>query len=235
MDGFFGTSPGSGIQIRYGKYQGRLVIPVYFNTKHQQSFSSAVIYSDDHGLTWHRGKSPNDNRMFNGEVLQVQEFDNRLAATHESTIVERADGSILVMLRNQDPHRLVECAVSTDGGESWGEVGFAQGVPEIFCQPHMIAIPSEAYPDRVLFANAAQLLPYRGRGVLRISFDGGESWSISRTFNPYHYVYQCLTRIDENRVGLLWERETQGLYYTEIPLSWFGETDFVSELDHALA
>lgn len=226
---FLGTSPGTGIQIRYGEHAGRLVIPVYFNTKHRHSFSCAVIYSDDHGATWHRGASPNDGRIYNGTRIESAEFDNKLAATHESTIVDRSDGSLLVLMRNQDPHGRVARAESFDGGETWGEFTFDDHLPEIFCQPHAIPIPTKNNPDRVIFANASQLLPYRGRGVLRISYDGGKNWDISRTFNPYHYVYQCLTRLDEDNIGLLWERETQGLYYSVIPLSWFGSAELISQ------
>ena len=51
--------------------------------------------------------------------------------------------------------------------------------------------------------------PYRGRGVLRLSEDGGRTWIESRTFNPAHYVYQCMTILPDGMLGLLWEREMQ--------------------------
>ena len=73
---------------------------------------------------------------------------------------------------------------------------------------------------RVVFANASQMRPYRGRGVLRLSEDGGRTWIASRTFNPAHYVYQCMTILPDGTLGLLWEREMQGLYFTRIPLQW---------------
>lgn len=65
-------------------------------------------------------------------------------------------------------------------------------------------------------------MPYRGNGVLRVSTDEGESWPIARTFNPGHYVYQSMTYLPSGKIGLLWENEWQGLYLTQIPLSWFG-------------
>ena len=73
---------------------------------------------------------------------------------------------------------------------------------------------------RVVFANASQMRPYRGRGVLRLSEDGGRTWIASRTFNPAHYVYQRMTILPDGMLGLLWEREMQGLYFTRIPLEW---------------
>ena len=41
-----------------------------------------------------------------------------------------------------------------------------------------------------------------------------------RTFNPAHYVYQCMTILPDGTLGLLWEREMQGQYFTRIPLEW---------------
>ena len=73
---------------------------------------------------------------------------------------------------------------------------------------------------RIVFANASQMRPYRGRGVLRLSEDGGRTWIASRTFNPAHYVYQCMTILPDGTLGLLWEREMQGLSFTRIPLQW---------------
>ena len=87
-------------------------------------------------------------------------------------------------------------------------------------QPNAVPWPSEECPERVVFANASQMRPYRGRGVLRLSEDGGHTWIASRTFNPAHYVYQCMTILPDGTLDLLWEREMQGLYFTRIPLEW---------------
>lgn len=54
--------------------------------------------------------------------------------------------------------------------------------------------------------------------MLRLSEDGGRTWIASRTFNPAHYVYQCMTFLPNGTLGLRWEREMQGLSFTRIPL-----------------
>ena len=213
---FCGTSPGTGVQLR----SGRLVVPIYYNGEHKRHFSAAVVYSDDGGATWRRGKSPNDGRTFEGRQIDSRTLDTEAGATHEATLIERPDGSLLMLMRNQHPSGKVAAAVSTDGGETWGEVYFAQEITEIFCQPNAVPWPSEECPERVVFANASQMRPYRGRGVLRLSEDGGRTWIASRTFNPAHYVYQCMTILPDGTLGLLWEREMQGLYFTRIPLEW---------------
>ena len=59
---FCGTSPGTGVQLR----SGRLVIPIYYNGDHKRHFSAAVVYSDDGGTTWKRGKSPQRRTSLRG-------------------------------------------------------------------------------------------------------------------------------------------------------------------------
>src|SRR5699024_1308228 len=59
---FLGASPGNGIQLTEGEYEGRLVFPVYFLNDNNR-MASAVIYSDDNGTTWNRGESPNEGRI----------------------------------------------------------------------------------------------------------------------------------------------------------------------------
>ena len=132
------------------------------------------------------------------------------------------DGTVTDAAGEKTPYYVSECGDVTinDGGETWGEVYFAQEITEIFCQPNAVPWPSEECPERVVFANASQMCPYRGRGVLRLSEDGGRTWIASRTFNPAHYVYQCMTILPDGTLGLLWEREMQGLYFTRIPLEW---------------
>ena len=236
---FLGTSPGTGVQLHHGEHTGRLVIPVYYSGDNPKHFSCAVIYSDDHGETWHRGASPNDGRLFKGSTIDSRTLADDEASTHESTLVELKDGRLMVLMRNQHPSGRVGTAISGDGGETWGEVTYHPDIPEIFSQPNAIAIDRRAvaadsggapevgalpgaHVPLYVFANASQLMPYRGNGVLRVSTDEGESWPIARTFNPGHYVYQSMTYLPSGKIGLLWENEWQGLYLTQIPLSWFG-------------
>lgn len=49
------TGPGCGIQLRGGEHAGRLLFPIYHVTAGFRDQSCMVIYSDDHGETWHLG------------------------------------------------------------------------------------------------------------------------------------------------------------------------------------
>lgn len=50
------------------------------------------------------------------------------------------------------------------------------------------------------------------------------AWPHNRVFNPRHYVYQCMTQMNDGTIGLLWERETQGLFFTRVPLEWLTDS-----------
>lgn len=220
---FLGTCPGTGIVLRHGPHAGRIIVPVYYNNdENWLAMCAAVIYSDDHGETWTLGASPNQDRPTAVGPLDPRTFTDETWSLHEATVVERKDGSILMLMRNQHPRARVATAVSDDGGESWGGIGFDDALPEIWCQPNALSLSGPEGEDRVVFANASLMLPYRGCGVVRLSLNGGKSWASSRTFNPAHYVYQCMCELPDGDIGLLWENECQGLYFSRLPLSFFG-------------
>ena len=220
---FLGTSPGSGVQIRGGAHAGRLVMPVYYNHEQGITFSAAVVFSDDGGETWTLGASPNDGRMVNGAVVNSRDLSDDEGSLHESTVVEIAGGELLLLLRNQHRSGRVARCVSSDGGATWGEVTYDPQLTEIFSQPNAIRVDVNGRGG-IVFANASQLLPFRGCGALRLSFDDGVTWPHNRVFNPRHYVYQCMAQLPNGDLGLLWEREWHGLYFTRLPLTWLTES-----------
>ncbi|AKK10327.1 sialidase family protein [Corynebacterium uterequi] len=216
---FCGTSPGNGIQLSRGEHAGRILIPLYHNNEHRSAFSCAALYTDDGGQTWHRGASTNDGRNIDGQVVSSRDLIYEPAFSYESVFVEDSQGRVHVWMRNNNAAGRVAHAVSDDGGTSWGQVDFVDAIPEIFSQPNAIAVDVDGHPG-IVFANASQLVPYRGRGVLRLSLDDGATWPHNRVFNPKHYVYQCMTQLPNGDIGLLWERERQGLFLSIVPLTW---------------
>ncbi|MFD5655800.1 exo-alpha-sialidase [Streptomyces sp. NPDC127039] len=217
---FFGTSPGNGIQLERGKHRGRLLMPVYYNHEEGRTFSCAAVFSDDAGRTWRRGASPNDGRMLDGVELSSRDLVDDRGSLYESVLVEGSDGSVHAYMRNQHPTGRVAHATSTDGGETWGEVTFVAQIPEIFSQPNAVRVTLGDGREATVFANASQMLPFRGRGVLRMSFDDGRTWPHNRVLNPRHHVYQSMAQLPDGRLAVLWEREWQGLFLTVLPLSW---------------
>jgi sialidase-1 len=210
---FLGAGPGTGIQLTEGDKAGRLVFPVYF-TNENSSQASAVIYSDDHGATWHRGESPNEGRIVNGVTLNERTFTgNELT---ESQVVEMPDGQLKLFMRNYSG--FAQIATSFDGGETWdSEVVTERGLPAAYCQ--MTAIRYDGQIDgkeAVIFASPgssssringtvkAGLIVENGthtNGRTKYTFD----WKYSQLVKEGHYAYSSLTNLANGEIGLFYE------------------------------
>ena len=227
---FLGTGPGNAIQLTCAEHAGRILVPVYYSHEAGGTgyLSCAAIYSDDGGASWTLGASPNDGREVLGAVVSSRDLADERASLYESVLVEGADGAVHVWARNQHPAGRVAHAVSRDGGATWGEVDYHDQLTEIFSQPNAIAVTgahdaagvADPGSRSIVFANASQMLPFRGCGVMRLSHDDGATWPHNRVINPRHYVYQCMAQLPNGDIALLWEREWQGLFLTTVPLAW---------------
>lgn len=222
---FAGVCPGNGIVIRHSeKHYGRILVPFYCSGQSKSHYSSGALISDDDGKTWRRGKMINEGRLINGKIVDPATMQDDDATSSETVFVERKNGDILAFFRNQNRSGCVGKAISRDCGETWSELIFDTSLPEIFSQPSATCLSSEnaenaETTDCIAFANASQMMPYRGRGVVRFSFDGGKTWAKSVCINPFHHVYQCLSSSNKRTLQLLWERETTGIYITTIDSS----------------
>ena len=56
--------------------------------------SCACMYSDDHGVTWQRGESPNDGRELDGEVLSAKTISEGKQYLTESQVIELPTGEL---------------------------------------------------------------------------------------------------------------------------------------------
>lgn len=216
---FAGVCPGNGIVIRQSeKHYGRILVPFYCSGQSKSHYSSGALISDDDGKTWSRGKMINEGRLINGKIVDPITMQDDDATSSETVFVERKNGDILAFFRNQNRSGCVGKAISHDCGETWSELIFDTSLPEIFSQPSATCFNSEnaENADCIAFANASQMMPYRGRGVVRFSYDGGKTWAKNVCINPFHHVYQCLSSINKRTLQLLWERETTGIYITAI-------------------
>lgn len=222
---FAGVCPGNGIVIRHSeKHYGRILVPFYCSGQSKSHYSSGALISDDDGKTWSRGKMINEGRLINGKIVDPATMQDDDATSSETVFVERKNGDILAFFRNQNRSGCVGKAISHDCGETWSELIFDTSLPEIFSQPSATCFSSEndrnaQNADCIAFANASQMMPYRGRGVVRFSYDGGKTWAKSVCINPFHHVYQCLSSSNKRTLQLMWERETTGIYITEIDSS----------------
>lgn len=202
---FIGSGPGCGIQLAHGEHAGRLVFPVYFGNEDWQ-MSCACIYSDDHGVTWQRGESPNDGRVQDGHVLSARTLAENKHNLTESQVIELPNGELKCYMRNHSGMQRTAVSSSGDGGQTWGEVCYDMALTDPTCQSSVIR-----YPDlgdgkvRLLFSNPADETK-REKGTVRLSEDGGKTWPYSRVLDEGFFGYSCLTVLANGEVGVLYER-----------------------------
>ena len=203
---FCGTGPGFGIEIQNGEHAGRLVFPIYY-TNNGGFHSSACIYSDDGGVTWQRGMSPNDAR---GEGMGDSQNPNFSQQLTESQIIELNSGNLLQFMRNTGGSGLVAVSRSTDGGATWSAPVNTQAT-EVYCQLSVLHYgTTEDGKDRVILSNPGG--SGRNNGTLRIGVvtetDDSFSieWTESKMFSPGNYAYSCLTDMGDDMIGLLYEK-----------------------------
>jgi len=152
---FIGSGPGCGIQLKHGEKAGRLVFPIYFSNE-AAHLSCACIYSDDHGVTWQRGESPNDGRELDGEVLAAKTISSEKQYLTESQVIELPTGELKYYIRNHYGLQRTAVTTSTDGGETWGQVTFDATLVDPICQSSVVLYPDQGDGKvRVLFSNPA--------------------------------------------------------------------------------
>ena len=115
-----------------------------------------VWYSDDHGKTYHRVN------------ITFPKMD-------EVTLTQLENGSILLNMRNA---HISSCncratSRSDDGGETWSAIRFDSTLISPVCQAALAQIGS-----RLFFSNPASTKE-RENLTIRVSHDGGTSWSSS--------------------------------------------------------
>lgn len=219
--GFIGAGPGRGIQLKNGAYKGRLVFPIYFNNALGGRMSCTVIYSDDHGNTWKRGRSPNDGRIWNNKVLNSRTLDVTEAELTECQIIEMGNGDLKMFMRNHAKYHRTAIAISKDGGESWKDISFHDELVDPICQSTVIKHRTDDGKSYLIWANPAHP-EKRIKGTVRLSEDEGKTWPYSRVIREAGYGYSCLTVLPDGRIGLLYEPDDEPgvILFTRFSLNW---------------
>jgi len=177
---------------------------------------ASCYYSDDGGLTW----QPSESWL-----------DLSKRGAMEPGVVERSDGSLLMIIRTQFGR--IYKAVSTDGGQTWDQLQItAELSPEA---PASIArVPATGHLVLVWNDNFDRGMPLGGlRAPLRsaVSGDGGYHFMRYRTLEgdlSKGYAYASITFAGEEALFTYYEGEMGGrlsLKFRAVPLSWFYEME----------
>ena len=199
--GILAVGPGHGIQMR----NGRLVAPVWLSeskTRAHRPNRAAVIYSDDHGASWHAGDL----------------VPPTVANCNETEAVEMADGSVLLNMRNMGEERRRAITESLDGASDWQEPWLDRALlaPRCFGSICRYSWPVAGSRDRILFSNPDNLrgaegstshgLAERRNVTIRMSYDGCGSWPVTKSVERGPSGYSDLSVSADGTILLFYER-----------------------------
>ena len=207
---FLGTGPGTGIALHSGPHKGRLVIPAY--TTNNVSYlsgsqSSRVIYSDDHGETWHAGEAVNDNRPVGNQTIHSSTMNNPGAQNTESTVVQLNNGDLKLFMRGLTGD--LQVATSKDGGATWEkDVKRYSDVKDVYVQMSAIHTVHDG-KEYIILSNAGGPGRYNGLVHLaRVEANGDLTWLKHNPIQSGKFAYNSLQDLGNGEFGLLYERAT---------------------------
>lgn len=196
----FFNGPGNGIAMQDGK----LVFAAQYWDEARMPHAT-IVFSDDHGKSW------------KGKVMGPK------SNTTESQVVEVYPGTLMLNMRdNRGGYRSI--ATTTNMGESWTEHPTSFGtLKDPVCMASIIkaSVNYKGVFKEVLFFSNPNTSSGRYNITIQSSLDGGISWRQPNQLlidERMCFGYSCLTRIDENTIGILYEG-TQDLYFVQIPVN----------------
>ena len=229
---FLGTGPGTGIVLRTGEHKGRILVPAYTTNSVSHlggSQSSRLIYSDDHGVTWHAGEAPNDNRPVGNKTIHSSNMNNGGAQNTESTVLQLNNGDVKLFMRGLTGD--LQVATSKDGGVTWEKT--IKRYPEVkdaYVQMSAIHTMHDG-KEYILLSNAAGPGRERKDGLVhlaRVEKNGELTWLKHNLIQGGEFAYNSLQELGNGEYGLLYEHRENGQNYYTLSYKKFN-WDFVSK------
>lgn len=189
----YANTPGHGLQIKTGKYKGR----IYIAANHTEGAAKADysdyvahgFYTDDHGKTFHLS----ENNPFRG--------------SNESTAAELSGGRIMMNSRDQSGrHHNRIVSTSSDGGVHWYKTYYDDNLPDPVCQGSILTLQYKTPHNVLAFSNAASRSG-RDSLTLRISNDDGKTWSKRYLLKAKGTAYSDIVAVNKSQVGVLFESD----------------------------
>ena len=166
--------------------------------------NAGIIYSKDHGKTWHISSLARTN-------------------TTESQVAEIEPGVLMLNMRdNRGGSRAV--STTTDMGKTWKEhVSSRTSLQEPVCMASLISVKAKDNvlgKDILLFSNPNDT-KNRHSITIKASLDGGVTWFPENQLlldAGWGWGYSCLTMIDKETVGILYESSVAHMTFQAIKL-----------------
>ena len=188
--------PGKGITMK----DGTLVFPAQFKDKDRMPHST-IIYSKDAGRSWKIGTGARSN-------------------TTEAQVVQLDDESLMLNMRdNRGGSRAV--ATTKDLGKTWEDhISSRSALIEPVCMASLISF-DHSDKGKLLFFFNPNNKKYRKNMTLKTSFDQGITWPVNNQLELFEdscYGYSCMTVIDDNHIGILYEGKKE-LYFEKVNIN----------------
>lgn len=201
---FLLQGPGKGITMQ----DGTIVFAAQFQDtpENKRLPRSTILYSKDHGKTW---------------MVGTGAFDD----TTESQVVEIEAGVLMLNCRyNRESTRVV--MITKDMGKTWQKHPSSQRslIEPRACMGSLIHVDAELgnpLQGNLLFSNPDSVRA-RERIMLKASSDNGKSWPKANRLLIDEGVgagYSCMTMIDRDTVGILYEGNSANLIFQRIKLA----------------
>ena len=193
---WYATGPCHSIQLR----SGRILVPCNHGVFEDgpAGTHSHVVYSDDHGETWHIG----------GDA----------GTGNESTVTELSNGDVMLNMRGtQDKDRELSgyariVAISHDGGLSFDAPYWERQLIEPVCNASICNFSKGAKPSRHLaFSNPCDGAKRRNM-TLQVSPDNGRTWTKASILSTWPSAYSDVVMMGDGSVGVLYENGKKGPY-----------------------
>lgn len=202
---FLLQGPGRGISME----NGTIVFAGQFIRKDRIP-CACIIYSKDHGKTWNISQQARSN-------------------TTEAQVAEVGEGTLMLNMRdNRGGSRAV--STTTDMGMTWKEHESSRtALPEPVCMASLISVKAKDNclgKDILLFSNPNDT-KQRKNITIKASLDGGQTWKDANQLlidAGQGWGYSCLTMIDNETVGILYESSVAHMTFQAFKL-----TDIIKE------
>lgn len=196
---FLLQGPGRGITTS----DGTLVFPIQFIDKTRIP-NAGIMYSKDRGETWKIHNYARTN-------------------TTEAQVAEIELGVLMLNMRdNRGGSRAVY--TTTDFGQTWKEHESSRtALIEPVCMASLISVKAKDNvlgKDLLIFSNPNSTSARKDM-TIKISMDGGKTWSADHQLlldEDYNWGYSCLTMIDKETIGILYESSVAHMTFQSIKL-----------------
>lgn len=176
---------------------GRIIFSLVVREEENPHFKVYAVYSDDSGRSWKVSENP---ASYDGD---------------ESKIVQLADGSLIMSIRNRFG-TLRKFSRSYDNGVTWSEPLPVEDLPDPRCNGDIIRYSLDG--KELLLQSLPGNPRSRNNVAIYVSEDDGKTWPIRKTIVNMPSAYSSMTILPDGSVGILTEESANNHYSYSI---WF--------------